>query len=46
MRGWGFVIAAYGIVWGAIVIYLLGLKRRYKQAAAELDRLQPGEDKL
>ena len=38
MGVWGFVAAAYGIVWGAIVVYLLSLKRRYNQAAAELDQ--------
>jgi CcmD family protein len=43
MGGWGFVAAAYGIVWGAIVVYLLALKRRYYQAAMELDRLRASE---
>ncbi len=40
MGGWGFVAAAYGIVWGAIVVYLFSLKRRYNQAATELDQRQ------
>lgn len=43
MGGWGFVAAAYGIVWGAIVVYLLSLKRRYNQAAAELDQRRSTE---
>ena len=43
MGGWGFVAAAYGIVWGAILVYLINLKRRYNHAAAELHRLQPAE---
>ena len=43
MGGWGFVAAAYGIVWGAIVVYLFALKRRYSQAALELDRLRRSE---
>ena len=38
MGGWGFVAAAYGIVWGAIVVYLFSLKRRYNLAATELDQ--------
>ncbi len=40
MGGWGFVAAAYGIVWGAIVVYLFSLKRRYNLAATELDQLR------
>ena len=40
MGGWAFVAAAYGIVWGTIVLYLFTLKRRYNQAATELDRLR------
>jgi CcmD family protein len=43
MGGWGFVAAAYGIVWATIVVYLFGLKRRYHRVAAELDRLPPSE---
>lgn len=43
MGGWGFVAAAYGIVWGAIVVYLFSLKRRYNQAAAGLDQLRSSE---
>lgn len=39
MGAWGFVTLAYGIVWTAIVIYWIALKRRYAAAAAELDGL-------
>ncbi len=45
MGPWGFVALAYGLVWGAIVIYLIALKRRYAQAAAELGRLETAEAK-
>ena len=40
MEAWGFVSLAYGIVWGAILVYLILLKRRYMNAAAELDTLK------
>jgi CcmD family protein len=43
MGGWGFVAAAYGIVWGAIVVYLFSLKRRYNQAATEFAQLRASE---
>jgi CcmD family protein len=43
MRAWAFVTLAYGIVWGTIVIYLLLLKRRYTNTAAELDALKSKE---
>ncbi|MGH7798752.1 MAG: CcmD family protein [Candidatus Binatia bacterium] len=43
MRAWGFVAAAYGIVWGAILVYLYSLKRRYNRAAAELEQLRSTE---
>lgn len=39
MGGWGFVSLAYGIVWGAILIYFFTLKRRYASATAELEGL-------
>jgi hypothetical protein len=37
---WGFVALAYGIACGAIFIYLVILKRRYRGAEAELERLR------
>ncbi len=43
MGAWGFVSLAYGIVCGTIVVYWLFLKRRYRQAEAELDRLRSSE---
>jgi len=43
MGVWGFVSLAYGIVCGAIVVYWLFLKRRYRQTEAELDRLRSSE---
>src|SRR5687767_3945358 len=44
MGAWGFVFLAYGIVWGAILIYWLTLKRRLERAEAELARLRPFEE--
>lgn len=44
MGAWGYVFLAYGIVWGAIVIYYLLLNRRYRRAESELSRLRAGED--
>jgi CcmD family protein len=44
MGPWGFVFLAYGIVWGAILLYLVALKRRYLSAQAELDRLHATMD--
>ena len=43
MRAWGFVSLAYGIVWGAIVVYWFFLKRRYRQVETELSRLRSSE---
>jgi len=40
MGAWGFVSLAYGIVWSAIVVYWILLKRRYRAAEAELSRLR------
>jgi CcmD family protein len=39
MGAWGFVFLAYGIVWGAILIYWLALKRRLRRAETELAQL-------
>ena len=36
MGAWGYVFLAYGTVWGAIVIYFILLKRRYRSAESEL----------
>lgn len=43
MGAWGFVFLAYGIVWGAILVYLYSLKRRYRRAEAELNQLRSSE---
>ncbi|HWH78178.1 MAG TPA: CcmD family protein [Candidatus Binatus sp.] len=43
MGAWGFVSLAYGIVWGAILFYLVALKRRYQNAEAELNQLRSSE---
>ena len=40
MGPWGFVALAYGIVCGAVVVYWFLLKRRYRAAEAELNRLR------
>ena len=40
MGAWGFVFLAYGIVWGAILVYLYSVKRRYQRAEAELNQLR------
>jgi CcmD family protein len=43
MGAWGFVSLAYGIVWGIILVYLVLLKLRYINTAAELDALKSKE---
>ena len=40
MGAWGFVFLAYGIVWGAILIYWVALKRRLRRAQTELAQLR------
>jgi CcmD family protein len=40
MGAWGFVLLAYGIVWCAILIYWLTLRRRFRRAEAELEQLR------
>lgn len=40
MGAWGFVFLAYGIVWGAILLYWLALKRRLRRAETELAQLR------
>jgi CcmD family protein len=41
---WGYVILAYGIVWGAILLYTVSLKRRYLAAQGELQRLSEAKE--
>ena len=43
MGPWGFVGLAYGIVCGTLVLYWYLLKRRYREAEAELNRLRSSE---
>lgn len=44
MGAWGFVFLAYGVVWGAIALYLMSLKRRLSRAEAELAQLRSAEE--
>jgi CcmD family protein len=44
MGGWNFVFLAYGIVWGAILLYLVSLKRRYRKAEVELSQMRSAEE--
>ena len=44
MSAWGFVFLAYGIVWGAILFYLISLKRRFRRAESELAELRSAEN--
>ena len=43
MEAWGFVFLAFGIVWGAILIYWLTLKRRLRRAETELAQLRASQ---
>ncbi|MGH7770465.1 MAG: CcmD family protein [Candidatus Binatia bacterium] len=43
MGPWGFVALAYGIVWTAIVLYLLTLKSRMRKVEAKLSQLTSTE---
>jgi len=44
MGPWGYVSLAYGIVWGVIVVYWFVLKRSYRAAETELNRLRSSEE--
>ena len=39
MAMWGYVILAYAVVWSALLLYTVSLKRRYRAAEKELQRL-------
>jgi CcmD family protein len=41
---WEYVILAYGIVWAAILLYTIFLKRRCRAAEEEFERLRAGEE--
>ncbi|MSP41673.1 MAG: CcmD family protein [Deltaproteobacteria bacterium] len=43
MGAWGYISLAYGIVWGVIGVYWVLLKRRYRAAETELNRLKSSE---
>lgn len=38
MGPWGYVFLAYGIVWGALLVYLFSLKRRLHKTEKELSQ--------
>jgi CcmD family protein len=44
MDAWGFVFLPYGIVWGAILIYWLTVKRRLRRAETELGQLRRSQE--
>jgi CcmD family protein len=44
MGPWGFVWLAYGIVWTAIVLYLVSVESRLRKARAKLSQLKSRED--
>ena len=41
---WLFVFLAYGIVWGALLIYLASLRLRMRKIEAELGSLRARKD--
>jgi CcmD family protein len=43
MSSWGYVFLAYGIVWGALLLYLFSLKRRFRRAESELAQLRSAD---
>jgi CcmD family protein len=43
MGAWGFVWLAYGVVWTAIVLYLVSLECRLRKAHAKLSQLKSKE---
>jgi CcmD family protein len=44
MDSWGYVFLAYGIVWGALLLYLFSLKRRFRRAEMEAAELSSAEE--
>ena len=44
MAAWGFVFLAYGIVWCAVLIYLVALRRRRRRAETELAQLHTSRE--
>jgi CcmD family protein len=39
MDGWGYVLLAYGVVWTALAIYWLTLRKRMSRAEAKLSEI-------
>jgi len=44
MDSWGYVFLAYGVVWGALLLYLFALKRRFRRAEIEVAALSSPEE--
>jgi CcmD family protein len=44
MGPWGFVWLAYGVVWTAIILYIVSLECRLRKGRAKLSRLKSRED--
>jgi len=44
MAMWGYVILAYGVVWGTILLYTVLLKRRVRAAENELESLSDAKE--
>jgi CcmD family protein len=44
MGMWGYVILAYGIVWGTVLLYTVSLKRRVRAAENELERVSDARE--
>jgi len=40
MENWGYLVAAYSIIWVAIFIYIFTLHRRQRQLRREIDSLK------
>jgi CcmD family protein len=40
MGAWGYIFLAYGIVWGAILVYFVSLKARLRKAESDLAQLR------
>ena len=39
MDGWGYVLLAYGIVWMALILYWLSLRKRLSRAEMKLSSI-------
>ena len=45
MNAWRYVFLAYGIVWGALMVYIFSLKRRFRRAETELAQMSSPENR-